>query len=808
MQRLISFILFTVLNFSLFSQAQKEVSAFRIPQPLNIDGVLDEVFYTLAQPAKDFQQLEPNNGDASLQATEVWFFYDESAIYVGAKLYDSAPDSIYNFLSERDNVGLSDYFGVYLDPYNKGQLAYGFFITPAGVQNDSKAIKGEYDTEDNNWNAVWESKTNITSEGWIVEMRIPYSAIRFPDSPVHLWGLNIYRNIRRYNSNNSWNFVDKNISGFIHQQGQLSGIKNIKPPVRLSFSPYASTYVDYKPHSKSPNLIYKGGLDVKYGISESYTLDMMLIPDFGQIQSDDEQLNLSPFETYYDEKRQFFNEGIELFNRAGIFYSRRIGKEPKFLENTNKHEIIEDKATETQLINSTKISGRNKHGLALGFLNANSPKTTALARDTITGIERSTIVQPFTNYNVLVLDQALNNNSYISLINTNMSMEKTTSIDDDPFMANVIATEFQFRDKSLNYAISGKGGLGYRSIDETTSDGFGEIAFSKNSSALNYGARQTYYGTHYNPNDMGYLKQNNQARSHAWLSYKTVKPTLIFRETYTEFGYNYYRIINPNDDYSHDIGFYSLGLFTNNYGYMINWGHYFNQHDYYEPRVDDRYLHLAPSDYWNINIHTDQRKAFSVNYRIGAFHRPTFKQDEIWSEIETTLRVGQRFHLIFHNFSNLRNNYYNFANHNETGDSIHLARRHIRLITNTLELSYTFNNKLNLSLRGRHYWTSVLDRDYHLLQEDGSLQKDANYPKDHSKNFNAFNMDLVLSWVFAPGSELAAAWNNAILHETNTPENNYNLNFTNTLSEPQSNTFSIKLLYYIDYNSIRKQNSL
>ena len=369
--KLLIVIILLLFAFSAHSQEKKSVRALEIPEPLKIDAVLDEPYYTEAQPAKDFVQYQPHNGEPSFQPSEVFFFYDQTAIYVGAMLYDSSPDKIFSYFSERDSVGMSDYFGVYIDPYNQGQLAYGFFITPIGVQLDMKAIKKESDYEDASWDAVWESETAITDNGWVVEMKIPYSALRFPEKDVHTWGLNMFRNIRRYNSNNSWNFVNREVSGWIHQQGELTGISKIKPPIRLSFSPYASVYAESEEGSKESEYIYKGGLDIKYGISDSFTLDMMLIPDFGQIQTDDQELNLSPYELYYSEKRQFFTEGTELFERGDIFYSRRIGERPKFsgkaVDDLQENEIVEDNPSETQLVNATKISGRTGKGRVWAF---------------------------------------------------------------------------------------------------------------------------------------------------------------------------------------------------------------------------------------------------------------------------------------------------------------------------------------------------------------------------------------------------------------------------------------------------------
>ncbi|MFY9154271.1 MAG: DUF5916 domain-containing protein [Prolixibacteraceae bacterium] len=467
MKNYILFLFIIFLAYNGMGQEKKNVDILRISSPLIIDGIHDEAVYQQIAPAKDFVQLQPYNGKPSFQPSEVFFFYDHSAIYVGAMLYDSAPDSIFNLLTERDNIGMSDYFGVYIDPYNQGQLAYGFFITPAGVQVDVKAVKSDSDSEDANWNAVWESKTKITDKGWVVEMRIPFSALRFSEKAGSTWGLNMFRNIRRYNSNNSWNLVDRNVSGFIHQEGQLNGIKDVTPPVRLSFSPYFATYFETKGKESSSDFLYKGGMDMKYGISESFTLDMMLIPDFGQIQSDDQQLNLSPYELYFDEKRQFFTEGTELFQRGNIFYSRRIGAGPKFSadDELTTNEIIDFNPSETQLINASKISGRTTKGWGFGMLNAMSLNSYERLKDTISGENRKVLVQPFTNYNVSVFDKSLKNNSYISLINTNVSMANSS------FRANVTATEFQFRNKEKTYAVKGKGGFSSRG-DEIIDNGY------------------------------------------------------------------------------------------------------------------------------------------------------------------------------------------------------------------------------------------------------------------------------------------------------------------------------------------------
>jgi len=796
-------ILMTLLFTSLAcAQEKKSVEAVRITTPITIDGILDEAVYKQVKPANNFVQLQPYNGKPAMQPTEVYFFYDQSAIYVGAMLYDSRPDSIFNILTERDNTGMSDYFGVYIDPYNQGQLAYGFFITPAGVQIDIKAIKSDGDNEDGNWNAVWESKTRVTDKGWTVEMRIPFSELRFSEKSGSTWGLNMFRNIRRYNSNNSWNFIDRNVSGFIHQEGQLIGIKDIKPPVRLSFSPYLATYFEPKSSTASSSFLYKGGLDLKYGINESFTLDMMLIPDFGQIQSDDKKLNLSPYELYYSEKRQFFNEGTELFQRGNIFYSRRIGAAPKFSagDALKNNEIVDYNPSETQLVNATKISGRTKDGWGVGVLNAMSLQSNATAKDTITGEKRSVNVQPFTNYNVLVVDKSLKNNSYISLINTNVHMFG------NPFSANVTATEFQLRDKTKSYALRGKGAVSSRgdSIKETGYYGF--LSLARNKGKLQYGISQDLYTDKYNPNDLGYLQRNNQMTTESYVYYQKTEPFGIFREVNGSAYWDHIRMFNPSTLYCHEFGYNVNARFKNNYFANINGRYDTDVFDYFEPRVFGRFYKRAHGPQFNLNLNTDNRKPLSFYFHYGHGNQPTIRQYANFGDFQATLRVGQRFQFdylfSFYNSINERG----FVDKNSSNDSIVFAKRNVNSLENILSTSYILSNKASLSLRVRHYWSGALNKNYYLLQQNGSLNDYPNYAQNKDQNYNAFTLDMILSWNFAPGSELVCAWKNSAYADQNNFTNSYWTNLHDTWMN-QLNSLSVKVLYYIDYNKFKKKKT-
>lgn len=801
MKRLLSWIICILFFLPALAQNKKSVEALPISSPLEIDGKLDEAAYLTATPAKDFIQIQPYNGKPAFQKTEAYIFYDQTAVYIGAKLYDNQPDSIFNYLTERDNIGMSDYFGVYLDPYNQGQLAYGFFITPAGVQVDIKAAKSDGDFEDANWNTVWESKTRITTEGWTVEMKIPYSVLRFSEKAGSKWGLNMFRNIRRYNSNNSWNFLSREVSGFIHQEGELTGIKDIKPPVRLSFSPYIATYFEPENNSNKSHFLYKGGLDVKYGINDAFTLDMMVIPDFGQIQSDDKKLNLSPYELYYDEKRQFFTEGTELFQRGGIFYSRRIGANPKFSADNalNPNEKIDYLPGETQLVNATKISGRTNKGLGIGVLNAMSLASNAIVKDTTTGLSRNVLVQPFTNYNVAIVDKSLKNNSYISFINTNVSMVG------NPFHANVTATEFQFRDKTKTYALKGKGGISMRGDSTNETGYYGSLRFEKNKGKLFWGAAQTVFSDKFNPNDLGYLQRNNLMTSEAWIYYQIIEPFWIIRECNGDIWLNYNRIYKPNTLYDKELGYDFMILFKNNYQFYSDGKISSDQFDYYEPRVEGRYYLNPRKLNINLNLNTDPRKSLNFNFRYGFVSQATIERMEHDIDANANLRIGHRFEINYGISSIQSFNERGFADNSNT-DSITFAKRTVSTLVNTIGTSYILSNKASLRLRARHYWSGVANNQYYILQKDGSLIENETFSGNKDQNYNAFTVDMIFRWIFAPGSELSLAWK-AISYSN---EDKVVYNFSNNLQKAwinQTNSLSLKVLYYIDYNNLIKKNT-
>jgi uncharacterized protein DUF5916/cellulose/xylan binding protein with CBM9 domain len=286
------------------SKAQvRTLPAIKINQSIKIDGDLDDEAWKQIMPTGDFITSAPVFGKPSSRKTEVKIAYDNAAVYVGAYMYDN-PENIRRQLTARDVIDRQDldYFVVGFDTYHDRQNSFVFRVTAAGVQGDAKESNGGA-VFDQTWDAVWESKTSIKSDGWVAEIKIPFSAIRFSKNNEQKWGLNFARFIRKINENSIWNPVNPSINGDVNQWGDWTGIRNITPPLRLSFLPYLSGGVRISPTMKGDvtEFLKSGGMDVKYGINESFTLDMTLVPDFAQVQSDNVYLNLSPFEIKFDD---------------------------------------------------------------------------------------------------------------------------------------------------------------------------------------------------------------------------------------------------------------------------------------------------------------------------------------------------------------------------------------------------------------------------------------------------------------------------------------------------------------------------
>jgi hypothetical protein len=807
------------LTFRLSAQdSLRTLSASRINAKVKIDGVLDDQAWLETTPFEgNFYQLSPDNGANSEYKSKIYVIYDNRAMYVGALLYDPDPQTIPQELGERDDNDVNaDVFAIIVDPLNQGQNGFLYAVTAAGVQGD--AVISTRD-DDDDWNAVWNSEVKITDEGWVVEMEIPYSAIRFPKVEKPIWGLNFYRASKRLNEEAMWNFVDQEVEGFINQSGEMHGLKDITPPLRLSFLPYLSVGGQYDSETKGFSRSIAGGMDMKLGISESFTLDISLVPDFSQVQSDNVVLNLSPFEVRYDENRPFFTEGIELFSKGRIFYSRRIGQVRGDVDEDDmlpSEEITEFPAT-AQLINATKLSGRTAKGTGLGFFNAITKNTYATIKDTLEGGgSRDYLVDPLTNFNVVVFDQNLKNNSSIGLINTNV-MRAGHYRD-----ANVTLMDFRFRDRSNTWSLSGSNGLSQIFTNEEyqaiNTQGFkSRLFFSKVSGKFQFSTGATIESDEWDINDLGFMRQNNRINYSTHLSYNIYKPFSVFNRMGGNIRFNYEQLYKPNTYVEAELGGNFNAEFKSFHSISIGFNvRPFDNYDYYEPRHDGYFFKTSGNYNFSVFYRTDRRKKFNVGMHSGMWNRPEDGAKMFFGGLGPSYRVSNRMNFDYELNLNIGRNTKGYVT-TEYDDqdeitAVIFGHRDQNTITNTVGLKYTFTNKMGLTFRMRHYWSWVdYDKFYDLDKSTGEL-KDSNYTgldengyPENNTTFNAFNIDMVYSWQVAPGSFFTAVWKNQIYSGEDYAQKNFSENMNDTFNANGTNTLTLKLVYFIDIAYFKKK---
>lgn len=824
-----NFLFISFLLFSGFSNAtekdvdavvtKKIIGAVRVQETPKIDGILDEEIWKNAPIASDFIQNSPNPGNQPSQKTEVRVLYDNTAMYIGATMYDVSKDSIMRQLSQRDEEENTDLFAVFIDTYKDGQSGYGFVVHPTGVQWDARYSQAQ--GQDVSWNAVWMSAVSMDENNWYVEMKIPYSAIRFPEKPVQEWGINFARKIRRIREFDFWNEVNPSVNGFVNQWGTLMGVSNIEAPVRLMFTPYVAGYVEHYPYDVKGKSNYSqsinGGMDVKYGINDAFTLDMTLIPDFGQVQSDNQVLNLSPFEVQFNENRPFFMEGTELFNKGSLFYSRRLGGTPINFNapynQLNDNEEVLDNPAESQLLNATKISGRTKGGLGIGVFNGITKSMYATVKDTVTEQTREVLTDPLTNYNVFVLDQNLKNNSYVSLINTNVTRSGSF------YDANVTGGMFKLNTKKNVFSLSGRGIVSqkYFSSDSVSLGHKANFDFVKEGGNFKFGIGYNEIDDTYDPNDLGYLYNNNIRDGYARIGYNIYKPFWKLLEFWSSLSTYNARLYNPDKYADFNINTEIGGTFKN----WISAGLFYTAepletYDFYEPRVWGRFQAWQTSNNFGGWISSDYRKKIALdintNYRkFNAENRYRFNLS-----VGPRIRFSNKFSMVY------TLGRYAFVNDEGAaldlngggtiiGNDIIFGKRNQTTYENVLSANYIFTNKMGLTLRIRHYWSNVKYNSFHVLDENGHLTPsnydglDANGESLHNTNFNAFNVDMVYRWVFAPGSEIRMVYKTSLLALNNNISATYSENLNKTFEEPQAQSLSLKVLYYIDYLSLKKK---
>ncbi len=822
MTRELTLLILATCSFSQFCFSQtpvpRELPAKRTNLPIKIDGLLNDSAWKDAALMTDLVEFRPTMGkkESFENRSEMWLMYDDAGIYFGGDCHERTKDSIASELVGRDGFGTNDYVGIIFDTYHDKLNGFEYFVTPLNEQWDSKmndAITNG-NSEDFTWNSVWKSGTVIHADGWTFEIFIPYSAIRFGKKDLQNWGLNITRRRRKTDQQYTWNPIDVNVKGFLAQEGSWTGIANIKPPVRLQFSPYFSVYANHYPVNQPGKSNWasqvNGGLDAKYGINQAFTLDMTLIPDFGQVQSDNRVLNLTPFEVKYNENRPFFTEGTELFSKGNLFYPRRITG-----EYSDGDEVGIKVPIESKLINATKISGRTSQGLGIGILNAITNNRRATLKDTVTGAERRVLIDPLTNFSVIVFDQTLKNNSSVSLVNTNVWRSG------NEYDANVTAALFSFNDKKNMWNVSGKVAnsrlIGINDDGSTRSGYSHNLSFGKTSGRFNFNLTQELTDTKYNSNDLGYFTFNNFVDHSLWMGYRWVKPAGWYNNVRLNFNVYYSRNLSTVYDTSNQKfpGYRSANLNINANAQLKNlWfvgaliGYEPRYNDFFEPRRTG-WMFRGWTD-WFVDawVETNRSKKYSVYTELFFIKRSLFNSRRYLVNFSQTFRFSDKFSIRHQLTTEPQKNNVGFASFDPPYDSrngnIIFGRRDRNTIENTLNFKYNFNSKMGLNLRVRHYWSKVDYREFFTLLNNGELQKNLSFNDTVNQNVNFFNIDMVYTWQFAPGSFLNIVWKDASFTGNKIIEKDYLKNFSNTVDADQNNNISLKIIYFLDYLDLKK----
>lgn len=840
MKKVVVLSLLSVLSIFSFAQEQKNLTTQKIKSAIRIDGILDEDVWNNVPTATNFIERTPTFGQKETQPSWVKIVYDDEAIYVGAFFEDANPQQIPIQLTTRDNEQNQnvDLFYIAFDTYHDKQNAFVFGVTSAGVQTDFKygentfiqSADGSSTKEDRSWDAIWENVSKINDKGWVVEMKIPFAILRFPKKDIQTWGLQMVRYRQQTRQSFWWNETNPQTSNLLSQYGTLDNLKGIRPPLRLFLYPNASLGGTRSFDDNQKTLLQKNynvGLDIKYGLNESFTLDMTLVPDFGQVLSDNKVLNISPFQQRFDERRPFFTEGADLFTKSNIFYSRRIGKvgsSPELYESIQNdslktNERIVANPSQVQLLNASKISGRNSKGLAIAVLNAITKQNESIIEDTMTHMKRNIISEPLTNYNIVIVDQSIKNGGSFTFANANVLRQGIFR------QSNVTSFNGTFYDKSQKYMSWFSHQLSLISHPFTNPNNY-LVGASNN---LNIGLSH-YMGVakisgnwqidafagmmtnKFDPNDLGFMNVNNIFEQGISVKRLFTTPTKhLLKHTYS-IGYNNVNILTPllfsNLETYADAewqfkNFYTLGL--NLYSKPI-W-----TTNFFEAREQGRIFKQVPFLFGEIRLLTDERKMFSTSIAIG-FAESELDNDPYFSfKIKPSWRISSKASISW-NFS---------VQYNQAGwgyatklnaDSIFVSGRFIQTYSNTITAKYFFSEFMTLNLQCRHYWSSVQYPKLYFLKPNGFAENTL-YQSDHSldKNYNTFTIDFLYSWQFRRGSFFNVSWKNYVNSEqvTNFNLNSYADNFTKTFfTLSHTNEILFRLIYFLDIKNILPKKSV
>ena len=738
-------------NFDSDSLRLKVVEAERTEYAPVIDGYLTDSCWESMKVIYDFFQIEPKSLSAPSEITSARVSYDNKALYVFIESFDSQPEKIKKTLVRRDSwmdgfANNSDWVGITVDSKNDDYNGYFFAVNASGVRMDV-ALSGERDY-DPTWNPVWDVSIAFNEAGWAAEFKLPFAIFQFENNQDMEWGISFERSIHRLQERVEWPGRPKSVRGLILPLGVLRGINNIPTPNLLEIIPYALGGYSDKVHRNF-------GLDMRYGLTSNSMMKLTFNPDFGQVEADPSVLNLSAFETFYDEKRPFFSEGSEFFShRISLFNSRRIGRRPSYYIPDDGE--LEDIPNYTTILGASRIMGSTASGINYGFIGALTAEESATYIDSI-GSQKKLVIEPMTNYSIGRIEvPIINKVSRFAVMTTNVSRK------DNPG-ANVVGTDWDLGFYDNRLYTSGQ------IIHSNTND------ITGNAYRLNFGyldpvwwSVRFWYGTtndKFDINDLGYLARSGTAWAGGKLELRRQEPwgKFISNKLELKIGKDW------NDDgliIENAIDIEQYNLFSNYWG-MGLFGKIFlpayNDEDIF--RNDNAWVYKTERwGYAGPRFATDRRKkivfesSFGIGYGKNRGHGYRFG-------LELEMKPIEPLNIEIEAMQDRSPNYMQWVDILENiDDTVRVYANSILLTRDiTLRLDWTFSPQMSLQCFVQPFYADMDYENFYRLQAPKTMDlQEYDYLQDHENpDFKLYNTvgTFVFRWEYRHGSTLFLVYN-------------------------------------------------
>lgn len=715
-----------------------------------IDGILDDDVWQNARWYCDFVQYTPVENAEPSQKTCFALFFDDNYLYIAVKAYDTSPDSIVSILTRRDQID-GDYVGVMIDSYHDKRTAFTFLVSAAGVKFDAM-ISDDGSRRDLNWDPIWLVKTNIDHQGWTAEMRIPFAQLRFNPSSNHTWGFQVERRIFRNDEKVFWQPFSRSAPGWVHQMGLLSGLDQINPRKTFDITPYVVSSAEIyeanpgNPYATGRGFRYNGGLDGKIGLTNYLTLDFTINPDFGQVEADPSEVNLTAYESFFSERRPFFVEGRDLMNfqlsfgggtggLENLFYSRRIGRQPQYRPSAGEGTFI-NHADFTPILGALKVTGRTPGGLSVGLLHSVTSSQYALVKSN--GTESSILAEPFTNYIAARALQDFNNGNTLlgvmgTAVNRNLSEEHLTFLHKDAYSGGIDLTHYfhnrTYMLRSAGYFshVSGSKEAIARTqrspvhyfqrpdaphlqydpdLTSLTGSG-GNIQFWKMKGNLRFAAALLAKSPRLEINDIGYLRFTDQIFQVNYVGYSFTEPFGIIRSA----GINLNQMTNWNFNLENigNGGDFNFNIrFINNWFFSSGMGYHTSTLSASILRGGPAFL-LPPAANGNVVIRTNERNRLSFS---SYFY---IQEGEENSQKRRNINLGMAYRPsntlmveLMPSFGKYHNNTQFVRTVSTSGDETRylMAQLHQQTVAMSLRINYTITPELSLQFWGQPFFAS------------------------------------------------------------------------------------------------------